>query len=284
MGAGSFRHETGRRLVGRMRENPTGFGLSGSEQEVNRRRRAARLGAARPVTSFTAVTAPTAMPQVPGYERHFRDEHLAAAEPRRQGFSQDIDELARLIALHRVPGVLDDVHALESGCGAGEFGGIVVVDEERVGAAHQRRRRGEVRDVLPQACRSPSPFGMSRSATSRCRRRAVWRCGKPRAATTSRSRCGAAATVISSMASKLGNVRSPCTSATVPFCSSVISVCRSGADGVTSTSTSLRTSSGAATANRSAVSPPSDIPTTRSASGASSRTTGSTAVALSFGP
>jgi hypothetical protein len=90
--------------------------------------------------------------------------------------------------------------------------------------------------------------------------------------------------VTSSIAWKLGKVRSPWTSATVPFCASVISVCRSGAEGVTSTSTSRGTRAGSAAASRIAVSPPSDMPTIRSAAGASSRSTGAIATAFPRGP
>ena len=53
--------------------------------------------------------------------------------------------------------------------------------------------------------------------------------------------------------------------------------------GVTSTITSLRTSSGASAVSASAVMPPSDMPTTIAASGASSRTATATAFAFSAG-
>ena len=100
----------------------------------------------------------------------------------------------------------------------------------------------------------------------------------------SRDLCGEVATVASTMASKLGKVRSPRTSATAPIWAWVICSWRSGAEGVTSTITSRGTRSGSVTASRSAVRPPSDMPTTRSARGASSAITGATAAALSRGP
>ena len=137
------------------------------------------------------------------------------------------------------PGVGDDVRALESGCAVGERVGVLVVDEERVGAAHQRGRHGDASGRRPTAPRTRRPCGTSRSATSRCRRRVASSCGRRRAATTSGH--GAAPPRPSRRASraKLGKSRSPCTRATVPICALVISSCRSGADGVTSTSTSF---------------------------------------------
>ncbi len=56
----------------------------------------------------------------------------------------------------------------------------------------------------------------------------------------------------------------------MPIWALVISVWRSGADGVTSTSTSSGTRSGSVAAIRSAVSPPSDMPTTSRGFGAHS--------------
>src|SRR5690606_33767003 len=67
-----------------------------------------------------------------------------------QDVAQQPDERAGLIALHRVPGVGDHVNALEPGCGAGEFGGVLVVDEGRPGAPDQGGGGGEAGDVVPQ--------------------------------------------------------------------------------------------------------------------------------------
>ena len=75
---------------------------------------------------------------------------------RRNHAAQDVDQYLRLIALHRVPRVLHHVHLAESRCGAGEFGGVLVVDERRVGAAHQRGRRGETGHVVPESLEAVS--------------------------------------------------------------------------------------------------------------------------------
>ncbi|COY96398.1 Uncharacterised protein [Mycobacterium tuberculosis] len=69
----------------------------------------------------------------------------------------------------------------------------------------------------------------------------------------------------------------------MPRCSAVSSACRCNADGVTSTRTSSPTRSGAIAASRIAVNPPSDMPTTNSAPGASSRSTGAKVSELSCG-
>src|SRR5262249_15592165 len=64
--------------------------------------------------------------------------------------SQDVDECAWLVALHRMPRVRDDVHPAESRRGAGEFVGVLVVDERRVRSAHQCGGCGERGHVFPQ--------------------------------------------------------------------------------------------------------------------------------------
>src|SRR5690242_2583281 len=65
--------------------------------------------------------------------------------------AKDLDQSGRLIALHGVAGVGDDVGALESWRTLGERVGVLVVDEERVGASHQRRRHGDLVYVVPEA-------------------------------------------------------------------------------------------------------------------------------------
>lgn len=64
---------------------------------------------------------------------------------------QDLHQSARLITLHRVPGVRHDDHLLEARRDAGELGGVVVIDEERLGPADQHGRRAQFSRVLPQA-------------------------------------------------------------------------------------------------------------------------------------
>ena len=49
-----------------------------------------------------------------------------------------------------MPGVGNHDHALKSRCDPGELGRIVVIDEKRVRAAYQRRRRAEFDYVVPQ--------------------------------------------------------------------------------------------------------------------------------------
>src|SRR6476620_12810856 len=64
---------------------------------------------------------------------------------------QDVDERGRLVALDGMPGVGDDVRALETGRRVRECLRVLVVDEERFCAAHQRRRHGDGGHVVPQA-------------------------------------------------------------------------------------------------------------------------------------
>src|SRR3954471_21129354 len=63
--------------------------------------------------------------------------------------AQDVDQCARLVALHRMARVGDDVGALEARGAVREGLGVLVVDEERVGAAHQRGRHRDARHVVP---------------------------------------------------------------------------------------------------------------------------------------
>src|ERR1700757_3642809 len=65
--------------------------------------------------------------------------------------TQDRDERPGLVALHRMPRIGDHVHPAESRCPAGEFVGVLVVDERRVRATHQRGGCGERWHVVPQA-------------------------------------------------------------------------------------------------------------------------------------
>src|SRR5271165_362029 len=64
---------------------------------------------------------------------------------------QDVDQHERLVALDGMPGIGDDVHAAKSRGEAGQLVGILVGHEHRTGAAHQRGRRREAGDVVPQS-------------------------------------------------------------------------------------------------------------------------------------
>src|ERR1700754_2565377 len=68
-----------------------------------------------------------------------------------QHHPQDVDERGRLVALDGMPGVGDDVCALETGRSVRERRCVLVVDKERFRAADQRRRHGDGGHVVPQA-------------------------------------------------------------------------------------------------------------------------------------
>src|SRR3954452_10108381 len=68
-----------------------------------------------------------------------------------QRFPQNVDPGTRLVSLDGVIGVGDDAGTHEAGSALGERVGVLVVDEERVGAANQGGRHGDGGDVVPQS-------------------------------------------------------------------------------------------------------------------------------------
>ena len=179
-------------------------------------------------------------------------------------------QLQRPVALDAVARTLDAHHRARWAGGAG--------------ARPRRRRRPPTRPgPAPAAAGRSSPemashrspnsgwaacrrarCGSGRSARPSCRPRAARRCAGCRGAATTPSGVGLCSMVRASSSSKLSKLAGPLTKLVIGAAFSALT------PGVMSTSTRARTSSGAWAASAMEDTPPSDIPTTPRASGASS--------------
>ncbi len=195
--------------------------------------------------------------------------------------AQQVDQRPGLVALDGVPGVLDEVLLPEICCAAGGFGGVLIghnwrrAARTRVTGRSRRRRRSTGR-------RSRGRRGWRRNATPSCVVEA------PRVVEHSTAqrfdlvvRCRGDGQVQHGL--EAGELALALNQRHRACCSVVSAAYRCSANGMTSTNTSSRTSSGAIAPTRIPVNPPSDMPTRRSASGASSRNTGASASALCRG-